>query len=469
MCWECHSSVMIRSNRQLSALFSGAFMSYRILLVRVGEVWGRETEEVLRSSVERDGACKVVHATSGEEAVSIASVDPVDLVIAEMVLSRPGISGAYTLIRVRELCPDCRSILVSDHDYVASLLTQVADVFLVRSPKPSTSALGLRLTSITNDLLSGRRPRATNPEVAPTNSQLSTIVEAGKPTESSPKHLVAGKYRLGAKLGQGGMGMVFQAEDIFIQRPVAIKLLRVQSSSRKAEELQRRMHREVMIAGRLTHPHIVTVHDAGFDGVDIYLVMALVEGRTLRHHIANRGSLPVEESIEVALQILEALAYAHSKGVVHRDLKPSNVLMTRDGNAKVADFGLAKIRSLAAEGADDPPSAVLKDLTAEGVVLGTFGYMAPEQMLSWESDPRSDLYSLGAIFFEMVHGRPLAQAVSPIRMARYLQLGQTIPSIPELSDQSKISQLLERAIALRPDDRYQDSKSFADDLRALVS
>ena len=444
-------------------------VSFRILLVRADRAWGPRTEEVLRAAEVAGGTLEVVTAADGEEAMLAVAAEPFDLAVADLVLPRPGISGAYLLVRIRELCPGCRTILVSDHGYVQELVGRVADAFIVRSNNPRTTALGGQLSSLVRELLGDRLPGIASSEAAATESQAPTISRSPPPDRraSRTRQLIAGKYRLESKLGQGGMGEVYRAEDTFIQRWVAVKLLRVQSSSGRAGELRERMHREAMIAGRLAHPHIVTVHDAGFDGEDMYLVMALVDGQTLRDHIKAQGALARGEAIGIALQILEALSYAHGKGVIHRDLKPSNVLMAKDGTAKVADFGIAKIRLMAAEEEDAPPSAALKEMTAAGAVIGTVGYMAPEQMLGRSADPRSDLYSLGTILYEMLHGRPLARAVSPLKMASCLELGRSPPAIPELTGEPGLHRVLERALALRVEDRYQSSDRLAVDLRAL--
>lgn len=433
--------------------------SYRILVVRPEDAWSPQTEEVFRSSLEKLGALEVTTLTTGEEAVEQAEGRPVDVAIADLVLPRPGMSGSNSLIRVRELSPGCRTVLVSDHDYVAHLLSDVADAFLVRSRQPQTSALGLRLASVVDDFVAARGPDPKRFEAGSSNSRATTLQEEQTVVERPAQRLVAGKYRLGSKLGEGGMGEVFEAEDIFIRRSVAVKLLRVQSSAQHGAP-QQRMHREVMIAGRLTHPNIVTVHDAGFDGTGMYLVMALINGSTLRQHIQDRGPITRLEAIDITRQILGALRYAHGHGVVHRDLKPANVLMTADGQAKVADFGLAKIRFIEAEKVTRAPSAAMRELTDVGTVMGTIGYMAPEQMLGREADFRSDLFALGAILFEMLHGRPLSEVIKPLRMVSFLKQGLDLPNVPELASGDPVHRLLRRALAPCPADRYQSSQEW---------
>ena len=453
-------------------------MSIRILLVRADGAWGIGTEDYLRSSQLANQKPQVVVVDSGEEAVDQVQSNPFDLAMADLVLPRPGMSGAHALARIRELSPNCHAILVSDHDYVEALVGEVADAFIVRSSHPKTAILGRQLLGIANELLGPRPAVLASPPLAEADSQQLTLVESipppissdltplGPETPALPQRMIAGKYRLGSRIGRGGMGEVFRAEDTFIQRTVAVKLLRVESSS-QVNELRRRMHREVMIAGSLTHPNIVTVHDAGFDGIDMYLVMALVNGQNLKDFLADRGALPPEKAVGIAVQILAGLDHAHEKDIVHRDLKPANVLMEKDGTVKVADFGLAKIRSMATRKEDSPPSAAFADMTAAGAVLGTLAYMAPEQMLGQNSDPRSDLYTLGAILFEMLHGRPLARLISTQKRAAYLHMGRSAPDLPSLPDLPAHDRLLQRALALQPAERFQSSASMASALREL--
>ena len=438
-------------------------------------MWGKEAEEAFRSGVVHTEKAEILFADCGEEAIVQAERGPIDLAIADLVLPGPGILGAYTLVRVGELCPDCRMIAVSDHGYVEELLLGVADVFVVREEKPSGSDLGLQLLEAMGKLLPelsgwlgpGAEPRS--PPLAETQAMPEGMRSSSYSAKAEKGDLVAGKYRLGSRLGQGGMGEVFRAEDVFIQRSVAVKLLRIESSSEDLGGLYQRMYREVMIAGRLAHRHIVTVHDAGFDGERMYLVMALVDGQTLRDHIEEVEVLPRGEAIGITLQILDALDYAHRKGVIHRDLKPSNVLMEKDGSIQVADFGLAKIRSWAAEEGEVPPSAALEELTVTGMVLGTLGYMAPEQMVGRPSDPRSDLYSLGAILFEMLHGKALARVLSPIRLAACFRLGKQPPELPPLPGEPELDQILRRALSMPFEDRFSNCEEMAAALRRVGS
>jgi tetratricopeptide (TPR) repeat protein len=275
--------------------------------------------------------------------------------------------------------------------------------------------------------------------------------------------VVAGKYRLLAPLGRGGMGVVYRAQDVFIHREVAVKLLDVRDESAH-ERLRRRMHREVIISGRLAHPRIVTVYDAGLDGDDMYLVMELVAGENLGQRLAREGRMPIERVVDVALQLADALGYAHRQGVVHRDLKPGNVLVGGDGRIKVADFGLAKLRSLA--GADDElPHALREGLTA-GNAIGTAGYMAPEQLLGLAVDQRADIWAIGALLFELASGAPLSEHVPPLSLSAALVGDAPPPAIPPLVP-AELETVVTRALAVRRSDRFASCEELAEALRAI--
>lgn len=272
--------------------------------------------------------------------------------------------------------------------------------------------------------------------------------------------LVADKYRLEAELGRGSAGTVFRAEDVFMHRWVAIKLLQVDPSS--TSELSQRMRREVVITGSLSHPNIVTVHDAGLtgrsvDGETMYLVMELVEGRSLRELLEERGKLPAENAVALLLQVLDALACAHHRGIVHRDLKPENIMVQQDGVAKVTDFGLAKLFS---DISDDTPPEMRVPLTLEGSAVGTPAYMAPEQFLGRSVDHRVDLFAAGAVLYELLAGKPLAAAVSPLAMASSLQPGRRAPTMPPMPGDPRLAAVLERALAIPRDARFQSCEDF---------
>jgi len=213
-----------------------------------------------------------------------------------------------------------------------------------------------------------------------------------------------GPYEIAAPLGAGGMGEVYRAIDTRLDRTVAIKVLPDHLSS---PEALLRFEREAKTISQLSHPHICALYDVGHqDGVE-YLVMEFLEGETLADRL-GRGSLPIDQAVKYGIQMAEALDRAHRAGVVHRDLKPANVMLTKTG-VKLLDFGLAKL--------SEPSAGVVSglsmqmttphgsNLTAAGTILGTFQYMAPEQLEGKEVDARSDIFAFGSVLYEMVTGR----------------------------------------------------------------
>src|SRR6266436_526012 len=210
-----------------------------------------------------------------------------------------------------------------------------------------------------------------------------------------------GPYEILTAIGAGGMGEVYRARDARLDRTVAVKVLPTHLADRS--ELRERFEREARTIASLNHPHICTLFDIGQqDGVD-YLVMEYLEGETLAHRLL-KGSLPLEQVLQYAIEISDALDKAHRKGVTHRDLKPGNIMLTKSGS-KLLDFGLAKLRQ------DAAPSTPLSQLptaneaiTAQGTILGTLQYMAPEQLEAKEADARTDIFAFGAVLYEMVTG-----------------------------------------------------------------
>ncbi|MGH9509469.1 MAG: serine/threonine-protein kinase, partial [Terriglobales bacterium] len=209
-----------------------------------------------------------------------------------------------------------------------------------------------------------------------------------------------GSYEVLGPLGAGGMGEVFRARDLKLGRDVALKVLPAAFSG-DADRL-RRFEREARSASALNHPHIVAIYDIGqFDSTS-YISMELVEGRTLRD-LLNSGPLPLKRTLSIAAQVADGLAKAHAAGIVHRDLKPENLMITRDGFAKILDFGLAKLTPTESQAGAD--SATLPgSSTVAGMVVGTAGYMSPEQARGAAVDFRSDQFSFGSVLYEMVTG-----------------------------------------------------------------
>src|SRR5262245_4463824 len=217
-----------------------------------------------------------------------------------------------------------------------------------------------------------------------------------------------GPYEILAPLGAGGMGEVWRARDTRLGREVAVKVLPERLAA-DAEALGR-FEREAKAVAALSHPNILAIHDFGREGAVVYAVMELLEGDTLRERM-DGGPLPRRKALDYALQVAQGLAAAHDRGIVHRDLKPQNVFVTRDGLVKILDFGLASRRPLDAAGREQTATtkhpragSESEALTREGTILGTVGYMSPEQVRGTEADHRSDIFSLGVLLYEMLAG-----------------------------------------------------------------
>ncbi|HVF14883.1 MAG TPA: protein kinase, partial [Acidimicrobiales bacterium] len=211
------------------------------------------------------------------------------------------------------------------------------------------------------------------------------------------EQVLAGRYRLRHQIAQGGMAEVWEAGDEVLGRSVAVKVLLPEFATDPT--FIERFRREAIAAARLAHPNVVATFDTGLDGDLAFIVMELVEGRTLRDVLIERGPLPPHEATTIAAQVAGALHYAHEAGIVHRDVKPANILLCPDGRVKVADFGIAKAALADAAIADF-------DLTGTGMVVGTAKYLSPEQFEGQPVDRRSDVYALGVVLYEMLCGRP---------------------------------------------------------------
>jgi serine/threonine protein kinase len=275
-----------------------------------------------------------------------------------------------------------------------------------------------------------------------------------------------GPYEILAPLGAGGMGEVYRAKDTRLDRIVAIKVLPPLFSA-DADRL-RRFEQEARSVAALNHPNILAVHDIGTHDGAPYMVCELLEGETLRERLQG-GVLSPRKSIEFAIQIAHGLAAAHDKGIVHRDLKPENIFLTRDGRVKILDFGLAKVASSASEasGGQTLTSAQVA-LTEAGQVLGTAGYMSPEQVRGIAVDHRSDIFAFGAIFFEMLIGkRAFVRDTSAETMTAILK--EDPPELTELNRgiSPALDRLTRHCLEKNPDQRFQSARDLAFDLDAL--
>ncbi len=268
---------------------------------------------------------------------------------------------------------------------------------------------------------------------------------------------LAARYEVESELGRGGMAVVYRARDLKHDRTVAIKVLRPELSAALGAD---RFVREIRIAAQLQHPHIIALYDSGeADGI-LYYVMPYVEGESLRSRLDRQGQLSVDEALEVAREVADALSYAHSHGVVHRDIKPENILLS-GGHAAVADFGIA--RAIAVSAAD--PS------TETGIALGTPAYMSPEQAAGEQRvDGRSDIYALGCVLYEMLAGEPpFGGATVQATLARHLQdappsLRTVRPSVPV-----GLEKVLEISLAKAPADRFSTATEFVEAVKQVAA
>ena len=273
-----------------------------------------------------------------------------------------------------------------------------------------------------------------------------------------------GHYQITEKLGEGGMGEVFLARDTSLHRRVALKLL--PSEMQQDESAHKRFVREAQSAAALDHPNICTIHEVGQDEGRDFIVMEYVDGQTLKDRLA-RGELPHAESLQIAIEVAEGLAEAHENGIIHRDLKPGNIMLTRKGHAKIMDFGLAKQLTLPdwIETRADTVSAV----TSEGTAVGTLAYMSPEQLRGEMLDTRSDIFSLGILFYEMFGREHPFRAATPIATCgRVLhEAARPLRQLNPKVDQ-EVERLVARMLAKDPASRPGDAGELLTELRTLL-
>ena len=266
--------------------------------------------------------------------------------------------------------------------------------------------------------------------------------------------VLSDRYRLEAKLGSGGMSTVYLARDEVLDRPVAVKLMHREMTD-QADQLER-FNQEARAVAKLSNPNVVAVIDAGEDQGRPYIVLEYVQGETLKQRIARVGALDATEALAYGLEVAQGLGVAHERNMVHRDVKPQNVLIDSTGRAKLTDFGIA--RELNDEG-----------VTATGRVIGTTDYVAPEQAMGKEVDPRSDIYSLGIVLYEMLTGDVPFEADNQIGVAMK-HVNEELPDVqvirPDISAAS--ARVVDRATTKNPDDRYQTIEEMVDDLQAAL-
>lgn len=263
-----------------------------------------------------------------------------------------------------------------------------------------------------------------------------------------------GRYEVIEELGQGAMGVVYKATDPLIDRVVAIKTINLSMAMDEKEEYEGRFYQEAKAAGRLNHPNIVTIYDVGKSGDIAYIAMEFLQGRELRDILNENRILPVAQTLDIIAQIASGLAYAHEHDIVHRDIKPSNIMVMRDNHAKITDFGIARMASAAVR-------------TQTGMVLGSPKYMSPEQVMGRALDQRSDIFSLGVMLYEMLTGQSPFSGEN-VNAIMYQTLNAVPPppnslnpAVPEM-----LNFIVAKALAKGVDDRYQEARGLAEDLRA---
>ncbi len=262
-----------------------------------------------------------------------------------------------------------------------------------------------------------------------------------------------GRYELLSELGQGAMGVVYKARDPVLDRVVAVKTINLTLPKDELSDYEARFYQEARAAGGLNHPNIVTIYDIGKSERMAYMAMELLEGEELRSVLSAHEPLPLELALDIAAQVADGLAYAHERHIVHRDIKPANIMIVRDGLVKITDFGIARMRSNEVK-------------TMTGMILGSPKYMSPEQVAGKGTDHRSDLFSLGVMFYEMLTGDAPFQADS-IHGIMY-QIMQYAPAPPSLKNPAVpevLDLIIAKALNKNVGERYQSAEDMARDLR----
>ena len=263
-----------------------------------------------------------------------------------------------------------------------------------------------------------------------------------------------GRYEIVAELGKGAMGVVYRANDPMLNRILAIKTINTEEAGHEGmAEYEARFYTEAKAAGGLNHPNIIIIYDIGKSGHLVYMAMEYIEGKELREMLADGKALAVAQSVDIAAQVGEGLAYAHQHQVVHRDIKPANIMITPEGRAKIADFGIARMRSS-------------ETRTQTGVILGSPKYISPEQVVGKRADHRSDIFSLGVILYECLtgstpfNGEGLSALMYQITNHDPAPPSASNPQVPVMLDY-----IIAKVLAKAPEARYQSAADFANDLR----
>src|SRR6202521_2693956 len=331
----------------------------------------------------------------------------------------------------------------------ASVPPPTAPPAVAPAPPPSDVAVTMRLIPAhppplppaTSPPAAGAAPSATNPPATTGGRQI-------------------GKYRIKGELGRGGMGAVYLAEQLGLGREVAIKEL-IPSAAADPTALMRFMQ-EAQVMARTSHPNLVQVHDLEQIGDANYIVLEYVRGKSLRERV-NQGPIPLPQTFAVMHGVLQALDYAHKRAIVHRDMKPENVLLSDEGAVKVADFGIARLT-------DD--SGAGSTATKTGTTVGTPQYMSPEQVASSKVDGRSDLYSAGIMFYELVVGQPpfmASESDGPFTlMAKHVQAPPKPPSVYRPGLDMRLEEVILKSLSKRPEERFQTGQEFDETMSRIA-